>query len=125
MVARGTTMLKAKRAVERALSDGTAVITLSHVDDATALSDELGSAGIGITFRSAADRDLKEHFSARLKALRERLGMSQEEFARTYNLETKTIQGWEIGKVPDRGNRHLIRMIEKDPVTIRRLVNEA
>jgi len=125
MVARGTTMLKAKRATERALCDGTAVITLSQVEDAMALSDELRSAGISVTFRSAADRDLKAHFSARLKALRARLGMSQEEFARTYNLETKTIQGWEIGKVPDRGNRHLIRMIEKEPVTIRRLVNEA
>lgn len=124
MVARGTTMLKAKRAVERALSDGAAVIMLSHVEDAKVLSDELRSAGISVTFRSAADRDLKEHFSARLKALRARLDLSQEEFARAYNLETKTIQGWEIGKVPDHGNRHLIRMIEKDPVTIRRLVNE-
>lgn len=124
MVARGTTMLKAKRAIERALRDGNAVITLSHVDDVKALSDELRAAGISVAFRSAADRNLKEHFSARLKALRARLGLSQEEFARTYNLETKTIQGWEIGKVPDRGNRHLIRMIEKDPVTIRRLVNE-
>jgi len=124
MVARGTTMLKAKRAIERALCDGAAIITLSQVDDATALSDELRSAGISVAFRSAADRDLKAHFSARLKALRARLGMSQEEFARTYNLETKTIQGWEIGKVPDRGNRHLIRMIEKEPVTIQQLVNE-
>jgi DNA-binding transcriptional regulator YiaG len=124
MVARGTTMLKAKRAIERALSDGSSVIALSHVEDAKALSDELRAAGISVTFRSAADRDLKEHFSARLKALRARLDLSQEEFARTYNLETKTIQGWEIGKVPDRGNRHLIHLIEKDPVTIRRLVNE-
>jgi len=124
MVARGTTMLKAKRAIERALCDGAAIITLSHVDDEAALSDELRSAEISVAFRSAADRDLKAHFSARLKALRARLGMSQEEFARTYNLETKTIQGWEIGKVPDRGNRHLIRMIEKEPVTIQQLVNE-
>jgi len=30
----------------------------------------------------------------------------------------------QIGKIPDRGNRQLIRMIEKDTITIKRLVNE-
>ena len=67
---------------------------------------------------------MKEHFSARLKDLRNRLAMSQEEFARDYNLDKKTLQGWELGKTPDRGNRLLIRMIEKDPIVTKRLVNE-
>lgn len=117
-------MLRAKRAVERALDEGNAVIELPMVEDQKALAKDLETAGIAITFRSVSDRDLQEHFSVRLKGLRKRLGMSQEDFARCYNLDTKTVQGWEIGKIPDRGNRHLIRMIEKDPVTIRRLVNE-
>ncbi len=124
MAKRGATMLKAKRAVERALKEGTAVIVLPMVKDQKALAADLETAGIATTFRSITDRDLKKHFADRLKGLRKRLGMSQEEFARNYNLDKKTIQGWEIGKIPDRGNRHLIRMIEKEPATMRRLVNE-
>ena len=117
-------MLRAKRTVEKALSEGDAVIDLPVVEDQQALARDLETAGMAVTFRSVADRDLKKHFSVRLKGLRQRLGLSQEEFARDYNLDKKTLQGWEIGKVPDRGNRQLIRMIEKDPVTVRRLVNE-
>lgn len=124
IVARGATMLRAKRTVEKALSEGDAVIDLPMVEDQQALARDLETAGMAVTFRSVADRDLKKHFSVRLKGLRQRLGLSQEEFARDYNLDKKTLQGWEIGKVPDRGNRQLIRMIEKDPVTVRRLVNE-
>jgi putative transcriptional regulator len=117
-------MLIAKRAVEKALAEGTAVIELSTVEDQAALASELAAAGLGATFRSALDRELKEHFSVRVKDLRKRLGLSQEEFARDYSLDKKTLQGWEIGKTPDRGNRHFIRMIEKDPETVKRLVNE-
>lgn len=124
MVRRGTTMLRAKRAVEKALEEGDAVIDLPMVEDQKALTGDLEAAGMAVAFRGVIDRDLKEHFSVRLKELRKRLGKSQEEFARDYNLDKKTLQGWEIGKIPDRGNRHLIRMIEKDPITIRRLVNE-
>ncbi len=124
MVRRGTTMLKAKRAVEKVLEEGDAVIDLPMVEDQKALTDDLETAGMAVIFRSAVDRDLKEHFSFRLKGLRKRLCMSQEEFARDYNLDKKTLQGWELGKIPDRGNRILIRMIEKDPITTRRLVNE-
>lgn len=117
-------MLKAKRAVEKALQEGDAVIDLPMVEDQKALADDLETAGMAVTFRSVLDRDLKEHFAARLKELRIRLRMSQEEFARDYNLHKKTLQGWELGKkIPDHGSRLLISMIERDPVTTKRLVN--
>jgi DNA-binding transcriptional regulator YiaG len=125
LVKRGTTMLKAKRAVEKALEADGAVIELPMVEDQKTLRNDLEAAGVTVTFRSAADRDLKEQFSVRLKELRNRLHMSQEEFAQDYNLDKKTLQGWERGKVPDRGNRLLIQMIEKDPSTTKRLVNES
>jgi DNA-binding transcriptional regulator YiaG len=124
LVRRGTTMLVAKRAVEKAIAAGAAVIALSTVEDRVTLARELEAAGLAVTYRSALDRELKDHFPARLKGLRQRLGLSQEEFARDYSLDKKTLQGWEIGKTPDRGNRHFIRMIEKDPETVKRLVNE-
>lgn len=124
LVRRGATMLKAKRAVEKALEEGDAVIGLPIVEDQRALTDDLETAGMSITIRSVMDRDMKEHFAARLKELRIRLKLSQEEFARDYNLQKKTLQGWELGKkVPDHGNRLLIRMIERDPITTKRLVN--
>ena len=121
---RGTTMLKAKRAVEKMLEAGDAVIDLPMVEDQTALTDDLATAGLAVTFRSVVDRDLKEHFSDRLKGLRNRLRLSQEEFAQAYDLDKKTLQGWELGKTPDRGNRLLIRMIERDPILTKRLVND-
>lgn len=121
---RGATLLKSKRAVEKALQDGIAVIDLPKVEDCAMLAADLAAAGLEVCVRSAEDRDLKAHFAARLKGLRNRLDLSQEEFARDYSLDKKTLQGWEIGKVPDRGNRMLIRMIEKDPVEAKRLLNK-
>ncbi|MCE6957892.1 helix-turn-helix domain-containing protein [Cereibacter sphaeroides] len=121
---RGTTMLKAKRAIEKALEAGAAVIELTTVEDRQALARELAEAGIAARFRGAEDREMRDRFPARLKDLRARLSLSQEEFAQTYDLDKKTLQGWERGKIPDRGNRNFIRMIEKDPVTMKRLVNE-
>ncbi|WP_181820412.1 helix-turn-helix domain-containing protein [Paracoccus versutus] len=116
-------MLKAKRAVERALEEGDAVIDLPMVEDRTVLANDLTAAGMAVTFRSAEDLELKENFSNRVKMLRERLGKSQEEFARDYGLDKKTLQGWELGKTPDRGNRVLFRIIEADPITAKRLVD--
>jgi hypothetical protein len=52
---------------------------LPMVEDQKALTDELETAGMAVTFRSVIDRDLKEHFSVRPKGLRKRLGKSQEE----------------------------------------------
>ena len=42
---RGTTMLKAKRAVEKVLEEGGAVIDLPMVEDQKALTDDLETAG--------------------------------------------------------------------------------
>ncbi|QYZ69633.1 helix-turn-helix domain-containing protein [Neotabrizicola shimadae] len=121
---RGATLLRAKRAIEKALESGDAVVSLPTVEDADRLASDLEAAGISVVIRSAIDRDLKAHFAARVKDLRARLRLSQDEFARDYNLNKKTVQGWELGKkVPDHGNRLLIRMIETDPAAVRRLVN--
>lgn len=121
---RGATMLRAKRAIEEALESGDAVVSLPMVEDADRLASDLEAAGIAVVIRSAIDRDLKAHFAARVKDLRARLRLSQDEFARDYSLNKKTVQGWELGKkVPDHGNRLLIRMIETDPAAVRRLIN--
>jgi putative transcriptional regulator len=121
---RGLSMLKAKRAIETMMADGKVIVEVPMVENTEALAVDLLSAGIRATFRSVDDRLLMADLPGRMQKLRSRLKLSQEDFARVYAFDVKTIRGWEAGKMPDRGNRHLIRMIERDPVTTERLVNE-
>ena len=58
MTRRGATLLRAKRAVEKAMEEGDATINLPMVEDQTALTDDLEAAGMAVTFRDVMDRDL-------------------------------------------------------------------
>lgn len=58
-----------------------------------------------------------------LKHLRRRLGMTQEQFARTYHLPLGTVREWEQHRrFPDTPARVLLRAIERDPEAMRRLL---
>jgi putative transcriptional regulator len=60
---------------------------------------------------------------SRVKALRQRLGMTQSEFAEAYSLPIGTLRDWEQRRTsPDAPARALLRAIERDPVTMRTLV---
>lgn len=60
---------------------------------------------------------------SRVKALRQRLGMTQSEFAEAYSLPIGTLRDWEQRRTsPDAPARALLRAIERDPVTMRSLV---
>jgi len=51
-----------------------------------------------------------------VKALRRRLGMSQERFARSFHLSIGTVRDWEQGRsLPDRPARVLLKLIERNP----------
>ena len=51
-----------------------------------------------------------------VKELRRRLRMSQERFARSFDLSVGTVRDWEQGRsVPDRPARVLLRLIERNP----------
>jgi putative transcriptional regulator len=51
-----------------------------------------------------------------VRALRRRLGMSQEQFAKSFDLAIGTVRDWEQGRsVPDGPARVLLRLIELDP----------
>ena len=54
MVRRGVTMLHAKRATEKALAEGCAIIHLSVVEDRKALTDDLEAAGMTVIFSAAS-----------------------------------------------------------------------
>ncbi|MPZ16183.1 MAG: helix-turn-helix domain-containing protein, partial [Chloroflexi bacterium] len=56
-----------------------------------------------------------------VRALRERLGLSQEAFAERFHLSLRTIQDWEQQRrVPEGPARILLQVIEHDPQAVER-----
>lgn len=61
-----------------------------------------------------------------VKALRQRLGMTQAEFAEAFRLPISTLQDWEQRRsTPDAPARALLQAIEREPETMRRLLSTA
>jgi len=62
---------------------------------------------------------------SRVKALRQRLGMTQAEFAHAFRLPIPTLRDWEQRRsVPDAPARALLLAIERDPEVMRRLLSD-
>ena len=60
---------------------------------------------------------------SRLKALRQRLGMTQEAFAQAFHLPITTLRDWEQHRsTPDAPARALLLAIERDPDAMKRLL---
>lgn len=63
---------------------------------------------------------------SRVKALRERLGMTQAEFAESFRVPISTLRDWEQRRsIPDAPARALLQAIEREPETMRRLLSRA
>lgn len=57
---------------------------------------------------------------ADVKAIRTKLGMTQEAFAEAFHLSVATVRDWEQGRfLPDRAARVLLRLIETIPDHVR------
>ncbi len=68
----------------------------------------------------------KADFPARIRGLREKLGLSQAEFARRYGLDLATLRGWEQGRrKPDTANTTLIGVIEANPAVMATLITKS
>jgi putative transcriptional regulator len=66
-----------------------------------------------------------DKFPDRVRALRERLSLSQAEFAKRYGLDVSTLRGWEQERrKPDKANRTLVGAIERNPGLIAAIVAE-
>ena len=62
---------------------------------------------------------------SRVKVLRQRLGMTQAEFAQAFHLPITTLRDWEQHRsVPDAPARALLLAIERDPKVMRRLLSD-
>ncbi len=58
-----------------------------------------------------------------VKVLRQRLGMTQVEFAAAFRIPVSTLRDWEQRRTtPDAPARALLRAIEREPETMRRLL---
>lgn len=54
-----------------------------------------------------------------VRALRHKLNLTQEEFARTFHLSLGTVRDWEQGRnQPDHAARALLQVIEFDPLLV-------
>jgi putative transcriptional regulator len=62
---------------------------------------------------------------SRAKALRQRLGMTQAQFASAFHLPITTLRDWEQRRsTPDAPARALLLAIERDPETMRKLLSD-
>ena len=109
---RGPPLLRAKRTVEEMIERGRAYIALPTVEDVAALVAELAQSGV-------AAMQVPPPGEVDVKALRERLGLTQENFALRYGLDLATVRNWEQGRVqPDTAARSLLRVIERAPEAV-------
>jgi DNA-binding XRE family transcriptional regulator len=105
---RGLTLLKAKRSIETAMEQGRVVVGVPVVESIDVLADELSAAGFIPTFLTPKAPDVRE--------LRERLGLSVEQFALQYGLEMDAVQNWEDGRrEPDMAAKSYLTVIQRDP----------
>ena len=109
-----TPMLKAKRALEAALEGKKAVLEVPMVDDLPRLAAELAGYGFAVATMPRQTIDVRQ--------LRERLELTQEQFALHYGLELDAVRNWEHGRrEPDRAAKSYLTIIDRNPA----LVSEA
>jgi DNA-binding transcriptional regulator YiaG len=110
---RGVTMLQAKRTIKAMVERGRAYISLLTVEDDGTLIADLAAAGIAATPvpNSAID----------VRALRTRLGLTQEQFALHFGLDVAAVRNWESGRrAPDRAARSYLHVIDAAPDQVER-----
>ncbi len=108
---RGVPILKAKRAVEAALEGRANVVEALTVENLRAHADDLAQAGFeaSVVRRQAVD----------VKKLRERLNLTQEQFALRFGLELDAVRNWEYGRrEPDAAALSYLTVIDRAPEAV-------
>lgn len=102
---RGVSLAQGKRAIEQMIERTIAAIELPAVEDKVAVVRELKRLRIAATAMRDDPVDVR--------ALREKAGLSQAQFALIHNLSLDTLQKWESGeRLPDRAAMNYLREIE-------------
>jgi DNA-binding transcriptional regulator YiaG len=112
----GLSLRKAHDVLDKLASRKSFAVELS-ASDSNALLSELSLAGVDASVIGAPDVDVKK--------IRERIGLSQSDFAARYPFELDTIQNWEQGRnQPDSVSRTLLKVIEENPAVVERVLTK-
>ncbi len=89
----------------------------------TAGQEIIASAKEALAFAAGEDNGCVAHIPAEIdvKAIRERIEMSQSEFARYFGFSKRTLEHWEHGRrVPTGPARAFLMVIAREPDAVRR-----
>ena len=110
----GYTLRRAHDALNR-LAAGETVAAELHTKDERKLVSEFAALGV-------AARPIRAP-CADVRAVRERFGLSQAEFAIRFGFELDTVQNWEQGRnVPDAAVQLLLKVIEQYPEQVEKVL---
>jgi DNA-binding transcriptional regulator YiaG len=102
----------AHRVVTRIAGGEQVPLVLAKVADPRKLVAALAALGVAATPRRVPA-------SVDVKKIRDKLGLSQAEFAARFCFDIRTLQNWEQGRsTPDRYARTLLRTIARDPAAV-------
>jgi DNA-binding transcriptional regulator YiaG len=108
---RGVPTLKAKRAVEAAIEGSANVLDAPTIESRHALAEDLRRFGFDMSLITPVTVDVRK--------LRERLGLTQEQFSLRFGLELDAVRNWEYGRrEPDAAARSYLTVIDKDPEAV-------
>jgi DNA-binding transcriptional regulator YiaG len=108
---RGVPTLKAKRAVEAAIEGSANVLDVPTIESRHALAEDLRRFGFDMSLITPVTVDVRK--------LRERLGLTQEQFSLRFGLELDAVRNWEYGRrEPDAAARSYLAVIDKDPEAV-------
>jgi DNA-binding transcriptional regulator YiaG len=104
----GVTVRTGRKVLENLSEGKAAYVEAPHVTNYENLKRQIMS--YNVTVHRIEPRDVD------VKALRTRLGISQEDFAGRYGLDVATVRNWEQGRTkPEGPAATLLRLIERDP----------
>lgn len=108
---RGMVLLRAKRAIETMVTERRVFVMVPKVESLAALRQELAAAGVRAIALPDAAIDVV--------ATREKLGLTQEQFAVRYGLDIDAVRNWERGRrTPDTAAQSYLRAIDADPAAV-------
>jgi DNA-binding transcriptional regulator YiaG len=109
---RGLTLLQAKRVVTRLAKGESIAAEIPIVEDVDVFEKELKQHGVIAERRDPPD-------AIDVKAIRERLGLSQDEFAMRFGFDAASLRNWEQGRTePEAAVRSFFKVIETHPETV-------
>jgi len=104
-------MLRGKRAMEALLETGRAYVLVPVVEDTAALIAELAVHGVAAAVLPDGPADVR--------AIRQQLDLTQEQFALRFGLDVAALRNWEAGRrEPDTATRSYLRVIQRAPAEV-------